>query len=303
LIINGGMEVAQRGTSFAYNSFGGAGFSVDRYWFYNSGGAISGAIEQSTDVPAGQGFTYSLFNNTNGAMPSGTNVELTKQGSAGPFYNGGTYTLSFWVKGSSAASSLIDINWRNSHANGANSTIATVDPTFDVTTSWNRIVKTFILNSDPHSNNRVLDFEWSHKAGMKITGVQLEAGEVATPFEHRSYGEELALCQRYYQVHTHSSATAGQYSSFNFHLYNNTVNSYVAEYRFSPNLRAGPTVTFSGALAHKGGSVVESGTFAAYQGTPSVVTLVVIPQTDTKSTHPIVLFDGGSAKITFDAEL
>jgi hypothetical protein len=33
---------------------------------------------------------------------------------------------------------------------------------------------------------------------VQITGVQLEVGKVATPFEHRSYGEELALCQRYY---------------------------------------------------------------------------------------------------------
>jgi hypothetical protein len=36
-------------------------------------------------------------------------------------------------------------------------------------------------------------------ATWQITGVQLELGKVATPFEHRSYGEELALCQRYYQ--------------------------------------------------------------------------------------------------------
>ena len=37
-------------------------------------------------------------------------------------------------------------------------------------------------------------------ATWQITGVQLELGKVATPFEHRSYGEELALCQRYYNV-------------------------------------------------------------------------------------------------------
>ena len=45
-----------------------------------------------------------------------------------------------------------------------------------------------------------------------ITGVQLEVGSVATPFEHRSYGEELALCQRYYYkktIGTNSNTTYG----------------------------------------------------------------------------------------------
>jgi hypothetical protein len=39
-----------------------------------------------------------------------------------------------------------------------------------------------------------------------LTGVQLEVGSVATPFEHRSYGEELALCERYYQTSGNSTA-------------------------------------------------------------------------------------------------
>jgi hypothetical protein len=197
--MNGAMQVAQRGTSFSYNGFGGANFCVDRFWFYNGGGATSGTIEQSTDVPSGEGFAYSLFNNTNANLPSGTNVELTKQGNAAPFVVGKTYTLSFWVKGSSASSgTTLQVTWRNSHANGTNSTKAVAaDPTFDITTSWERVVIPFTLSVSPVSTNNVLDFEYAHHAGAKITGVQLEVGAVATPFEHRSYGEELALCQRY----------------------------------------------------------------------------------------------------------
>jgi len=46
-------------------------------------------------------------------------------------------------------------------------------------------------------------------ATFYITGVQLEAGSVATPFEHRQYGQELALCQRYYQTNLPSTSYAG----------------------------------------------------------------------------------------------
>ena len=48
---------------------------------------------------------------------------------------------------------------------------------------------------------------WSNTASatFDVTGVQLEVGEKATPFEHRSYGDELARCQRYYYRHAEYS--------------------------------------------------------------------------------------------------
>ena len=55
------------------------------------------------------------------------------------------------------------------------------------------------VNSDELTAGTQVNFMSSTSNRFMITGVQLEEGNSATPFEHRSYGEELALCQRYYQ--------------------------------------------------------------------------------------------------------
>ena len=51
-----------------------------------------------------------------------------------------------------------------------------------------------------HASNNIVNLMDTVNAKFRLTGVQLEVGKVATPFEHRSYGEELALCQRYTYV-------------------------------------------------------------------------------------------------------
>ena len=76
-----------------------------------------------------------------------------------------------------------------------------------LTSSWQRFTQTFTFSgytaaSVSNSSLRTLLYFKNTAASdvIEVTGVQLELGSVATDFEHRSYGEELALCKRYYQI-------------------------------------------------------------------------------------------------------
>lgn len=92
--------------------------------------------------------------------------------------------------------------------------------------------------------------QWINNSGATfyITGVQLEAGTTATPFEYRQYGTELALCQRYYEVITQNASTAVCLTSSVLVGTNNWLNLY-----FKQTKRASPTValTSTGAWANQ----------------------------------------------------
>ena len=248
-IINGNMNVWQRGTSLPYNQ-GGAFFGpADRFWFYSNSGASSGTIAQSTDVPSNQGFTYSIYNNTNASYACGTNVELYRQGEYAPFKTGQTYTLSMWIKGASAGTLTTYIQWRNSHANGT--TAVSIDTKgLSYTTSWTRASLTFTTTANIDSNNLVLDLEWQIPAGMRFTGVQLEEGPIATAFEVEPVTVTLTKCQRYYQVRsgTQISATRGFQSDVSVRMNVFLVNP----------MRAAPTVALVGATSFSAGPSVAS---------------------------------------------
>ena len=72
-----------------------------------------------------------------------------------------------------------------------------------------------------------------------LTGIQLELGDVATPFEHRSYGQELALCQRYYNTSSNMWMSGQSYAV-------SGTDGLIQVFRFPTEMRSSPTISFSG---------------------------------------------------------
>ena len=243
LIINGGMNVWQRGTSFLDPASGS--YTADRW--KNSTNPTD--ISRSTDVPSGEPFTYSMLMAANGS--GGTRhaalqgVELPATGSAGPFKVGTTWTFSCWLKGGASGSILFGIDFRDDPNSGTNA-VSVGSTNFNYTTSWQKFTYTFTVGASPGGTNLclaiILYAGTAPANNLYITGCQLEQGKVATPFEYRSYGEELALCQRYYERH---NFTASQY------IASSIVHTTGTESRFAfPFLTrkrtTNPSVTFSG---------------------------------------------------------
>ena len=241
LIINGAMQVAQRGTSATgLSSAANSGYnSVDRMKFMFSGTA--GTVwtqEQSTDSPPN--FQYSLKTTaTTGSAIAADNLDrleyFIEADEVHQFGYGTTTpktsTLSFWTKSNKTGNFTVSIYNQNS------TRLFTSSVTINTAATWEyktitipgdtvaltgtssaglRIFITYGAGSNYASGTKSLD-TWGtsldsamlYKDGtldigsstndyFSITGVQLELGSVATDFEHRSYGEELALCQRYY---------------------------------------------------------------------------------------------------------
>ena len=198
LVINGDMRAAQRGSSQTNSSYG----SVDRWYIYSSGGTFT----QETSSPP-EGFSHYLTcTSATGSVIVSQAIELPATGSAGVFYNGQTITISYYAKSTSAGDALYNpISFRNGVTSITNLVSVESDSsnTNVLTTSWVRYSKTYTIGVNLNSNNTCLVIQprtsGAPSGDISITGVQLEVGDTATDFEHRSYGEELSLCQRYYQ--------------------------------------------------------------------------------------------------------
>jgi len=107
-------------------------------------------------------------------------------------------------------------------------------------------------------------------ATFYITGVQLEVGSVATPFERRPFGTELALCQRYFSKL--SAATSNAYVAFGANVYtgSGSANGFV---KYPNTMRASPTLSYGGTISFGRGIALANitGVGTTYAGTDSVL--------------------------------
>ena len=210
LIINGAMQVAQRGTSHTYSNSQSGYHTLDRFFSaaFVSGGTLA-VSQQSVSLSDNIEAEFFLRATTTGSIAAGsatvyseTRLENLK------FFHNKTLTLSFYAKADAALT--FQVRTYKNYGSGGSAEEYSGFSDISVTNSWTKYTLTFSaedLSSKTFGTSSYfgLMFYWSTGQGsnqlndnsIDITLVQLEAGSVATPFEHRLYGQELALCQRY----------------------------------------------------------------------------------------------------------
>ena len=212
LIINGGMNVKQRADSHSTEGYG----SLDRYTMGLSGGSATMSQEDLTlgqsDIPT-RFRHYMKLNCTTGNNNCGFYHYIEN-----PSELEGAYVLSFYAKGTNPAAGNFALSVQSSYGTGGSTGVNPHDGTLTVTSSWQRFTVAITFPSltgktvnDANGTTGINVRQGGSDTGtaawaLDITGMQLELGSVATDFEHRSYGEELALCQRYYEAEANQSA-------------------------------------------------------------------------------------------------
>ncbi len=200
VLINGGFDIWQRGTS--YSSATSGYLTADR-WYTNqtSNTVIS---QESSDLPA-IGVQYGIKYVTSGSgyaqFYQGIEADNIRK------YKGQTVTVSAYVKVTSnyVGTLYCNIDWSSTTDLNTGMTTSLAGFAFGNganATGWTRFTGTFTVPSNVAGLRVGFVPDSSQGSGVtvRIAGVQLEFGSIASAFESRSYGMELALCQRYYEI-------------------------------------------------------------------------------------------------------
>ena len=280
-IINGATQINQRGSTVTTLNDATSFFPVDRFTGASlSDGSITG--EQSTDAPTG--FTNSIKYTVTSADSSlsasqyarlyyqieGLNVSDLAWGSA----SAATVTLSFWTKssvtgtfGGTIQNSSRDRSYAFAYTiNSANTwEQKSITIAGDQSGTWLKdngvglrvcfglaagssyqqsTTNTWQATGVQFAPSTSLNLLATNGATWYITGLQLEAGTTASPFEYRQYGTELQLCQRYY--YRIQASQSGNRIAVTIGLVNSTTTCIYCSGGFPATMRSSPTSTQSG---------------------------------------------------------
>ena len=336
IIINGAMQISQRGTSFSVSD---NIYTLDRFVTEFSGlGAFT--LTQSTDAPDGFGNSLKLDCTTADASPAsgdifqlfhkieGQNLQQLKKGTS----DAEKVTLSFFVKSNKTGNMQVNLRDANSRIIGATYAISSANTwerktiTFDGDTSGSiandnttELTIEFPVGSGSNYTSGAVPTAWEassdadRNAGSNIniadntanewylTGVQLEVGEQATPFEHRSFGEELSLCQRYYFQKINGNSQPVGIGSY---ISSGQIRTYID---FPVEMRADPSIVTSSGTSHfnleNPSDSFDGGWVLVQINKTSAIPYATGSVSGTTSYSGIIRSTSADARLAFNAEL
>ncbi len=339
MVINGDFSISQRGESGVNMSTNAYLLDRFKAMSSTDGeGAVTRDSDTPTQAESnGSKFPYSLKVDCTTADTSlassqyiiithrieGKNVAHLAFGTAGTRYA----TLSFWVK---APAGTYCVSFRNSAYNRtylAEYTVSSAD-------TWGKHIITIPIDTSGTwltTNGMGLDIQWALGTGSSfqgaagswaganyhgtsnqynlfsstsnnffLTGVQFEAGSTATAFEHRSYGDELARCHRYYYKITGSSDQI----AFGYGRTNGTT-SVEANIPLPVPLRASPSVTCAGntAWSTDNSSSTTAPTVRLWDANRSDISLVFTGHSSLTNARGANVFCNSGSNLELDSEL
>tara|TARA_R110000850_G_scaffold26479_1_gene75807 strand:- start:143 stop:1198 length:1056 start_codon:yes stop_codon:yes gene_type:complete len=336
LIINGAMQVAQRGTSFT--SQNAVAYHLDRWETsgFNMGDGVY-RVDQSTDAPADFMNSTKIACTTADTSQDANNQMYFQQQIEGlncshvNFFvsNADTITLSFHVKSNRTGTYSFALKLSDNASVENNTSTRIYNTTYTISVANTFEKKTITIPLDTNGSTKVtnntfsmaiqfwlgagsnrdgdgagawgangnaatasanLDILGSTDNNWYITGVQMEIGSQATPFEHRSFGEELALCQRYFEASTISSVAA---------FVTDTI--VLGNGKYAITKRANPTIAYTTNFTLYVGGAAPSISSLTVDGTPTTSGFIARCTSSASNNSEAALIQNGV--YTADSEL
>ena len=352
IIINGAMQVAQRSTSETGLGAASGYFTLDRFYIVENDASAGRFTMSQSAVTDLEGFSNALKIDCTTADTSiaagealilqhnieGLNLQQLKATST----TTRAMTLSFYAKSNASRAIATELRL----VNGTNRQASKLHT---IGTSWARYTFTVPAASSPQIDNDnsvemsvnfwlhggttftggtlSATFEASNNANraagigsifastdneIEITGIQLEVGSQATPFEHRSFGEEQRLCQRYAIVYSKNGQPNMGQKAIGTGASTNSSGAYQAFIFPQVTMRAVPTLTVGGSvsdyeiLKYETGFVDLNSSISLYSASGRSLFVLAISSATAEAERGrdvIMRLEGDNSSLLFDSEI